>query len=434
MSFSAASSFASRGPKAMFDTVDQWRRSRKPAQNSSDPVEPPEGTSTTPPPHEDEEVTLPSISVGGGASGGRAGARTSSARKPKVSLTPRTVLPRAPVAQMSPAMRLSRFINPDPADQSKDAKAKPERGITAKSDGDATAQDSIDAKANSDRAVHAHDESDHAKDESDDAHSEVSDGEKSDNAHEPEPEPEPRDDTSDSTSVGDQIAAEEPAEWDPPFSPPPPRRPSMGLRRSARHSSPVEAPTPQDTDHEQDQDEVEVQGDEKRAEPEPKVEDDKPEREQRWIFRSIKDHRISSRDPNLFDLLISWVSPDDEESWEPEESIHQDAPRDLFRYWKSVGGREAFMKDPGLWHIASVKKHRLPRGRPQMLVSWVGSEEESWEPEETVAESAPAALETYWEEKGGREKCVGGGGSKKRKRAAVAPKKTVLAKRTRSKA
>lgn len=165
----------------------------------------------------------------------------------------------------------------------------------------------------------------------------------------------------------------------------------------------------------------------------------------RYKFSSIKDHRPSSRNPNLFEVLIRWslpsnvasdVSADDLDTWEPEENIHRDAPRALFAYWKSVGGREAHMKDPGLWHIAAVKKHRVLRGRVQMFVSWVGSGDDSWEPEETVAESAQEILNEYWEARGGPDKCLEetmakkSGGDKKRKRAPPVVKKG-MAKRTR---
>lgn len=152
---------------------------------------------------------------------------------------------------------------------------------------------------------------------------------------------------------------------------------------------------------------------------------DHTQSEQPQEFKAIVNHRISAASPNLFDLCISWDVPrgSDEEAftWEAEETIQQDAPAALFEYWRSIeGGREAQMRDQGLWHVFAIKDHRVkPKsGAVEVCVTWVGSDVPSWESESKISKIAPQELEAYWARRGGKE---GIGGAKKRRGVGSTP-------------
>lgn len=162
-------------------------------------------------------------------------------------------------------------------------------------------------------------------------------------------------------------------------------------------------------EEEQGEDRAEENGAEADGkEEQPKAKPEHP-REKRYSFKSIEAHRPSPSEPNLFELLVHWTHAADgpSETWEAEVDLHYDAPRSLFSYWRAVGGRESHMRDPGLWYVAGIKSHKVARGRVTMLVSWVGSGDNNWEPEDKLDEVAPEVLEEYWRAKGGREACVG---------------------------
>lgn len=233
-----------------------------------------------------------------------------------------------------------------------------------------------------------------------------------------------RDDTDtepeDSYPVREQIVAE--AElWDPPFTttprlPRPTTAPNSGRRRgpAPRRASPVPDAQDQAQDNGVDVD-ADVDADVDGKTEEPRTARQGHPREKRYSFKSIEAHRPSEDEPNLFELLVHWTHAADgaSETWEAEVDLHYDAPRSLFSYWRAVGGREAHMKDPGLWYVAGIKTHRVAGGRVSMLVSWVGSGDNNWEPEAKLEEVAPEVLAEYWDAKGGRESCVGAAGKTK---------------------
>ena len=253
-----------------------------------------------------------------------------------------------------------------------------------------------------------------------------------------------------SPASGKKAAADHDSIWDPPFSPQAKpqynsraarRRsssiqnpPSSAVRRHFRHSSPI-------LDDMKEEDEV----DEPAPEPQKKTavaktngtaqstqakttlpaprkgRSDQPADVRKFNIESILEHRPSADDPNLFELYIRWELPEDadeeNETWEPEDVIHRDAPRVLFAYWRRVpGGRESQMEDSDLWYISHVKNHRVSAGgkKVDLQVSWVGSPQATWEPEASVVDSAPAAVIEYWESKGGRDKVISSANTKKR--------------------
>ena len=282
----------------------------------------------------------------------------------------------------------------------------------------------------------------------------------------------------------DQIVAEEPALWDPPFAPTPtpatiakaktpakaptkaaptPRKngkaaPSPPTRaapkrgRAARRSSPILNASSEENDDGADKLENGIDEEGEKAEDmqvassagkktgrgkrgAQNAASSPPSPEKRYTIQAVIGHKKRDDEPNLFDMEVRWASKahGPKTSWEPEETIHQDAPRALFAYWRRRfpnGGREEAMDDPNLWYVESVKKHRVARGLVELMVSWIGSPEHNWEPEGRVVDIAPSVVDDYWEEKGGRESCLGEGG-KKRKTGGAPVKRGRPAKKAR---
>lgn len=427
------------GGKELFN---KWRRERQRAlQNSSDAPELEETSKRiTPRSPNDLEPDLSPIEVGSTNSETRSRSRARALKKIEAAPMSNSALS---TVSTPFAMKLARSVNSEPRELSTllSPLTPLHRGFIANQAPAAPETDAIKSVGYDG----------HASDNVDSGHGETSGDEEFD----PDSETEPAEDAS---SADDQTTTKEPAIWDPPFSTPPHARsatrrqsktptqtPRSSLRRSVRKASPVADAPSEDQDDDaprEDQDNGaprdDHDDDDKQGPDAPDSADEQEQLTKRYKFSSIKDHRPSPGNPNLFELLIRWSSDgstDDLETWEPEDNIHRDAPRGLFSYWRSVGGREAHMEDPGLWHIADVKKHRVQRGKVQLLVSWIGSGDDSWEPEEMVAESAQAILDEYWESRGGREKYLKKavtktGGAKKRKRETTVVKKGT-AKRTR---
>ncbi|KAK2017569.1 hypothetical protein LZ32DRAFT_614277 [Colletotrichum eremochloae] len=125
-----------------------------------------------------------------------------------------------------------------------------------------------------------------------------------------------------------------------------------------------------------------------------------------FVIDKIIGHRPDPRDNTLFQMQVSWKN--DEPTWEPEQTIQEDAEEALFAYWDSVkGGRLGAMEDTNLWHVLRIEKHKQkPSGAVHFLVYWIGSPDRSWEPESQVEVYARQHVENYWRSKGGREKNV----------------------------
>ncbi|GKT47741.1 uncharacterized protein ColSpa_07922 [Colletotrichum spaethianum] len=125
-----------------------------------------------------------------------------------------------------------------------------------------------------------------------------------------------------------------------------------------------------------------------------------------FVLDKIIGHRRDPRDKTLFQMHVSWKH--DEPTWEPEQSIQEDAEEALFAYWDSVkGGRLGAMADKNLWHVLKIEKHKQkPSGAVHFLVYWIGSPDRSWEPESQVEVYARQHVETYWKSKGGRDKNI----------------------------
>ncbi|PHH50686.1 hypothetical protein CFIMG_003435RA [Ceratocystis fimbriata CBS 114723] len=116
-----------------------------------------------------------------------------------------------------------------------------------------------------------------------------------------------------------------------------------------------------------------------------------------FTFSTIISHRRLDNDPNKFELQIVWSDNDSEaaRTWVQEEDIMMDAPNAYFEYWGSVGGRQTHVEDPDLWYMFNIKRERKSGRGKAYLIQWLGSREESWEPESSVKRVASELLQEY---------------------------------------
>ncbi|KAI8176896.1 chromo domain-containing protein [Colletotrichum sp. SAR 10_86] len=118
-----------------------------------------------------------------------------------------------------------------------------------------------------------------------------------------------------------------------------------------------------------------------------------PDSEQKWGLSRIVSHRrvdshtsSAGHTPDRFELQVLWDTG--EKTWEPETSVHQDAPDATLQYWESLGGRLRFMNETEYWIPLSIVKHRLqeenPNNEEEYLIQWVGARDRTWEKRGTV--------------------------------------------------
>ncbi|GKT68696.1 chromo domain-containing protein [Colletotrichum tofieldiae] len=121
-----------------------------------------------------------------------------------------------------------------------------------------------------------------------------------------------------------------------------------------------------------------------------------------FFIKELLGHRRDPTCTTLFEMSVRWEG--DEETWEPESNLQEDAPLTLFAYWNSVkGGRESAMVDKELWHVFKVVSHETrPDGIVYLQVAWVGSPDKTWEPEANIRKTAGELVENYWRSVGGR--------------------------------
>ncbi|KAI0173071.1 hypothetical protein GGR52DRAFT_370772 [Hypoxylon sp. FL1284] len=149
------------------------------------------------------------------------------------------------------------------------------------------------------------------------------------------------------------------------------------------------------------------------------------EREEREIKALLK-HRMSPDGSGRVDILVHWVGePEEDATWEMEQEIQYGAEETLFAYWKSQGGRmnALFIKPKNppseVYFVYSILRHvRRNRGGFEFEVQWVGHPatrgETTMEAEPKLKNTAPDALEEYWESVGGRDKFLAKRGRSKK--------------------
>ncbi|KAL7764806.1 hypothetical protein ACKLNR_005951 [Fusarium oxysporum f. sp. zingiberi] len=124
--------------------------------------------------------------------------------------------------------------------------------------------------------------------------------------------------------------------------------------------------------------------------------------EERHEFDSITDHRWAE---NEIELRMQWK--DGESSWISEELLHTDNPQALFAYWRSQpDGRPKNPEDDEVYQVFAIRKHRVRKGVPQVLVEWVGygASENTWEDQDYIESVAPKLVDAYFDQVKGKGK------------------------------
>ncbi|KAI1388093.1 uncharacterized protein F4822DRAFT_302046 [Hypoxylon trugodes] len=141
-----------------------------------------------------------------------------------------------------------------------------------------------------------------------------------------------------------------------------------------------------------------------------------PDPREEHEVHAILQHRMTRDGSGRVELLIHWEGETEEEAtWELEEEIQKGADEILYAYWKSQSGRSAALffrpKDPPpeTYHVFNILNHKKRmRGGFEFEVQWVGHSttpgETSMEAESKLRKIAPALLDKYWANKGGRDK------------------------------
>jgi hypothetical protein len=144
----------------------------------------------------------------------------------------------------------------------------------------------------------------------------------------------------------------------------------------------------------------------------------------------IRGHRLSQEDPTLIEVLVTWEKRGS--SWVPEGRVQCLDQDSLFRYWSTVkGGRFSILDESDLWHVLRIEDYRISRttGKVELQITWIGSDERSWELEDDVAVHAEEHVVDYWGGLGGRDSGVAAIKSDGRKRTAIAVSERPHAKR-----
>ncbi len=160
-------------------------------------------------------------------------------------------------------------------------------------------------------------------------------------------------------------------------------------KKGVLHTPPKqrESATPQSTQKRDDQAHAKKEAKQKQDKSHTRSEDNKDE----YAFKRLVNHRW--RDDAL-EVEVEWEKGD--RTWEPEASLHEDAPDALLAYWESQDGRPENPGRPGFYEIHAIRKHS--RDRKRLFVEWVGygAQDATWEPRRVVEDAAPYKASDYW--------------------------------------
>jgi hypothetical protein len=109
-------------------------------------------------------------------------------------------------------------------------------------------------------------------------------------------------------------------------------------------------------------------------------------------FTGFKSHRW---DGTSIEVLVEWDAGPP--TWESEDNLQRDAPKALYSYWKSQGGRPSNPSDPDMYEIFAILKHSKDRKR--VLVQWTGfgPKDATWETRQSVEQTAPDVVREYFD-------------------------------------
>jgi hypothetical protein len=111
---------------------------------------------------------------------------------------------------------------------------------------------------------------------------------------------------------------------------------------------------------------------------------------------SFVTHRVDEVNATV-DLLVKWA--DGEQSWKPEWSLQHKVPVLIYKYWDTVGGRDA-ATGLNVYHVFRVLERSPPHRVMRDLsyrVQWVGfsRSECTWEHQRKLAQIAPDELTRF---------------------------------------
>ena len=82
----------------------------------------------------------------------------------------------------------------------------------------------------------------------------------------------------------------------------------------------------------------------------------------------------------------------------------KDVHSSRIQYYRDSGAGTEVMEVtksmPTAYQVSKIPDSRTQNGQKQLLVEWVGFEEPSWEPEETIREDVPVLVEQFMKNKG----------------------------------
>ncbi|KAM0421229.1 hypothetical protein ACHAPT_010949 [Fusarium lateritium] len=123
------------------------------------------------------------------------------------------------------------------------------------------------------------------------------------------------------------------------------------------------------------------------------------------VYHTIEDfvdHRIDPSDSTKVQIRVRWAGHE-EQTWEDEWRLQEDAARTLYSYWRSEGGRSCALNlgSDAVYHIFRVLASRGEGGKRQFKCQWVGypatEQQCSWESEHVVKEIAEGALAAFFD-------------------------------------
>ncbi|KAF4453674.1 Chromo domain-containing protein T09A5.8 [Fusarium austroafricanum] len=158
----------------------------------------------------------------------------------------------------------------------------------------------------------------------------------------------------------------------------------------------------------------------------------KDDGEQKYEFQRILGYRWND---DKIQLEVQWK--DGDKTWTEEEIFHADNKAALLAFWRTFKNGRPQNPDQGdVYHVFAIRKHRVRKGEPEVLVEWVGydNSERTWESQSYIEEVAKAHVDAYFDKVYGKTKPLGKAkvnGKAKAQPKAKAPARTSTRTQTR---